>query len=45
MSNISAFTASLQVAHGAAEAQRVETTKLREELVMVNAKIMEEMIK
>ena len=45
MSDISAFTASLQVAHDAAEAQRVEAAKLRDELATANAKIIEETIK
>ena len=44
MSDITAFTASLQVAHDAAEAQRVEAAKLREELATANAKVMEETI-
>ena len=42
---ISAFTASLQAAHDAAEAQRVEAAKLREELAAANSKIMEETVK
>ena len=41
----SAFLASLQAAHEAAEAQRVEAAKLREELAAANAKTMEETIK
>ena len=45
MSDISAFTTSLQAAHDVAEAQRVEAAKLREELAAANAKIMEETIK
>ena len=45
MSDLSAFHASLQAAHDAAEAQRVEAAKLREELAAANSKTMEEMIK
>ena len=44
-SDITAFTASLQVAHDAAEAQRVDNAKLREELAAEKTKTMEEMIK
>ena len=40
-----AFLASLQVAHDAAEAQRVEAAKLRDQLAVANAKTMEETIK
>ena len=45
MSDLSAFTASLQAAHDAAEAQRVEAAKLCEELAAANSKIMEETVK
>ena len=42
--DLTAFTASLQVAHNAAEAQRVETAKLREELAAEKTKTMEAII-
>ena len=45
MTDLSAFHASMQAAHDAAEAQRVEAAKLREELAAEKTKTMEEMIK
>ena len=42
MSDLSAL---LQAAHGAAEAQRVENDKLRDQIAAANAKAMEETIK
>ena len=45
MSDLSAFHASLQAAHDAAEAQRVELAKVRGELAAANQKTMEETIK